>query len=410
MLITLKTLQQQTFKVEIDENASVKELKEKIEAERGKDYPAAGQKLIYAGKILNDESPLKEYHIVEPNFVVVMVTKPKQAPKTEAPKQETTSQPSSAAATEATPAASTETAKTTPTTKEETSTEKKEQSTTDAASASAATTPSQPSEPTPGASSQVSLESAESTLVTGSEYEDIVKKIMDMGFEKERVIRALRASFNNPDRAVEYLMSGIPDLPEPAEEEAQPPLNPETESSGSTPAQPQPPASAPATGDSAANRLAFLRGQAQFASMRQLVQRNPALLPVLLQQVGQSNPELLQMITQNQEAFISMLNEPVPEGEAPPAAGGSLSGPSAAPAAPPAGTEGGSTGGSGGGNPPGAQQGVNYIQVTATERAAIERLKAMGYAEEIVVQAYFACEKNEQLAANFLINQTMDED
>lgn len=27
------------------------------------------------GKILNDESPLKEYHIVEPNFVVVMVTK-----------------------------------------------------------------------------------------------------------------------------------------------------------------------------------------------------------------------------------------------------------------------------------------------------------------------------------------------
>lgn len=69
-----------------------------------------------------------------------------------------------------------------------------------------------------------------------------------------------------------------------------------------------------------------------------------------------------------------MLNEPVPEGEAPPAAGGSLSGPSAAPAAPPAGTEGGSTGGSGGGNPPGAQQGVNYIQVTATERAAIERV------------------------------------
>ncbi|PIK59617.1 putative UV excision repair protein RAD23-like B [Apostichopus japonicus] len=317
---------------------SVKELKEKIEAERGKDYPAAGQKLIYAGKILNDESPLKEYHIVEPNFVVVMVTKP-----------------SSAAATEATPAASTETAKTTPTTKEETSTEKKEESTTDAASAIATTTPSQPSEPTPGASSQVSLESAESTL-------------------------------------------GIPDLPEPAEEEAQPPLNPETESSGSTPAQPQPPASAPATGDSAANRLAFLRGQAQFASMRQLVQRNPALLPVLLQQVGQSNPELLQMELVD-----------VPRREAPPAAGGSLSGPSRhLPHHLPAQKVGSTVVVVG--NPPGAQQGVNYIQVTATERAAIERLKAMGYAEEIVVQAYFACEKNEQLAANFLINQTMDED
>ncbi len=54
----------------------VKALKEKIEAEKGQDsFPVAGQKLIYAGKILQDDTPIKEYKIDEKNFVVVMVSK-----------------------------------------------------------------------------------------------------------------------------------------------------------------------------------------------------------------------------------------------------------------------------------------------------------------------------------------------
>lgn len=41
--------------------------------------------------------------------------------------------------------------------------------------------------------------------------------------------------------------------------------------------------------------LEFLRRLPQFISMRRMVQQNPQSLPVLLQQLGQENPQLLQV-------------------------------------------------------------------------------------------------------------------
>lgn len=46
-----------------------------------------------------------------------------------------------------------------------------------------------------------------STFLTGPELQATIQNMMEMGFEREQVMKALRASYNNPDRAVEYLFS-----------------------------------------------------------------------------------------------------------------------------------------------------------------------------------------------------------
>ncbi|KAK6639883.1 hypothetical protein RUM43_008158 [Polyplax serrata] len=343
MIITLKNLQQQTFTIDIDVNVTVKVLKERIEAEKGKDYPAVNQKLIYAGKILTDETPLSEYNIDEKKFIVVMVTKPKPPPPVHKGPSDPTQTPGTG----------------------------------DGESAASDTTSNMGSQSTEATDTGASVGQAESALLMGDEYNQSLRNIMDMGYPRDQVERALRASFNNPDRAVEYLLNGIPsDVDETetgdagAEDSSLNPLTPDTCGNEEDP-------------------LAFLRSQPQFQQMRQVIQANPQLLNAVLQQIGQTNPALLQIISQNQDAFVRMLNEPTTGSGATPTSAGA-------------------------GNPTtgGAASNVfspGVVQVTPQDKEAIERLKALGFPEHLVVQAYFACDKNENLAANFLLSQTMDD-
>lgn len=170
-----------------------------------------------------------------------------------------------------------------------------------------------------GAATASSSIAAESTIVIGSDYERIVAQLVEMGYGRPEVERALRASFNNPDRAVEYLLSGIPvDLEEgggaPAAGNVPPAAGGASASAGAGA-----PAAAAGRGESGAgggggNPLEFLMAQPQFQQMRQAVQQNPALLNTLMQQIGRNNPQLMDMINQNQEDFLRMINsnEPLP--------------------------------------------------------------------------------------------------
>ncbi|KFO85534.1 UV excision repair protein RAD23 B, partial [Buceros rhinoceros silvestris] len=231
------------------------------------------------------------------------------------------------------------------------------------------------------------FEDAISALVTGQSYENMVTEIMSMGYEREQVIAALRASFNNPDRAVEYLLMGIPGDNQAVAEPSQAASTDAPQSSAVAAAVATIPTTTSALGG---HPLEFLRNQPQFQQMRQIIQQNPSLLPALLQQIGRENPQLLQQISQHQEHFIHMLNEPVLESRQ--------------------GLSGSGDGASTGGVAEAGNGHMNYIQVTPQEKEAIERLKALGFPEGLVIQAYFACEKNENLAANFLLQQNFDED
>lgn len=209
---------------------------------------------------------------------------------------------------------------------------------------------------------------------------------MLMGYEREQVVAALRASYNNPDRAVEYLLTGIPGTDQgqaTAPEVVAPTVRRDPAPAGGVTA----PANTGSSPGEGGNPLDFLRNQPQFQTMRQLIQENASLLPALLQEIGRENPELLQEISNHQQEFIQMLNEPNP-GAAP--------------------TTTSSSGGGGAGRSGGLGQ--DYIQITPQEKEAIERLKALGFPEGLVIQAYFACEKNENLAANFLLQQNFDDD
>ena len=54
--------------------------------------------------------------------------------------------------------------------------------------------------------------------------------------------------------------------------------------------------------------------------------------------------------------------------------------------------------GASGGPPPGA------IQLTREEMDAVERLQALGFTQQQAAQAFLACDRNEMLAANMLMD------
>jgi UV excision repair protein RAD23 len=320
----------------------------------------------FSGKILKDEEKLNDFKIEEGKFLVLMVTKAKVAiPEATASKSTAPS---------AVPAASVSAAK--PVTVTETETEAKLETSENKASSSVSAS----SDATAGDDSAkpASVQAqAESQLVLGSELESVIHNIMEMGYERAQVEQALQASFNNPQRAVEYLISGVV----PVEEEL-------AELSGSQESDSGP----QSAGSESSNPLEFLRSRPQFQQMFQLLRQSPELLDPMMQQLRSTNPQLLDLIRQNQNAFVQLVNDsnaPSVQGTGQAGSANPASRPPTEPADPALSALDGA---------------ADVVDISPTEREAIERLKSLGFPEYLVVQVYFACEKNENMAADFLFS------
>lgn len=168
---------------------------------------------------------------------------------------------------------------------------------------------------------------------------------MSMGFGRPDIDAAMRAAYYNPDRAVEYLLNGIPEdlqreqrqpaaqaaAASPAAGGAAEPASPAQGAgdddnvnlfdaaaaagrqaqggAGARAANPNPVRPRPNAEEGGLGNLDWLRNNPQFQQLRQVVQQQPQMLEPILQSVGAGNPQLAQLIGEHPEQFLELLGE-----------------------------------------------------------------------------------------------------
>jgi UV excision repair protein RAD23 len=129
------------------------------------------------------------------------------------------------------------------------------------------------------------------------------------------------------------------------------------------------------------------------------LQEGPQLLQPLLEQIGQQHPEVLEAIQSNQDEFVRLINEPIDPAH--------LAQAQMAMQAMGGGGIGGLPGMGGGGDEGGG--GAVQIHLTPAEGEALARLEALGFPRQVALEAYLACDKKEEIAANYLFENGMDD-
>lgn len=188
--------------------------------------------------------------------------------------------------------------------------------------------------------------------------------LLSMGCEQAKAEQAIKAAKGNLQLAIDFYFNGIP-------ENLNTNLNnEENEQSEENP----------------------IKTVASIAKI--ICQNNPASLAPLLQNIGQNDPDLMNLIKENEEEFKRYLESPITEEDYRALSKFQQE-----------------TGIGMGTESSNRQRGGVRIALSNEEKEAIKRLKELGnFSESDVVQAYIACDKNEEMTANYLFEQKMKDD
>lgn len=356
MKIQVKNIKGEIVQVEAEPEELVLQLKGKIQAKMS--VESENQKLIYKGKHLENNNSLKEYGIQDGDTIIVMMLKKFTAqdpslaepPKTEPAKPTTTAQPAPKPTAPANPA----------------------QPANPPAQGGAPLFNPNVAPPQPHPQLDPNNE-----IVYGSSHKaEILKELQEMGFTAAESEKALAAAFFNKDRAVDYLLNGIPaNLQHHAQQPAQghppaQPANPGQQAQPAQPAQPGQPAQIPIT-QQQMEQIQQLIVSPEFENIRQQFLQNPQIIEQLMNFLQQNRPELHQLFSQYPQLLIAILTNQLNPGD-------------------------------GGEEDDLAEEGV---ELTPQDQQAITEMQSLGFTQQQCTEAYLICDKNKDLAINFLLDQ-----
>ncbi|XP_056846686.1 ubiquitin receptor RAD23c-like [Raphanus sativus] len=347
MKIFVKTLKGDRFEIQVNPEDSVADVKKDIETVLG--VTAAEQVLIHKGKVLKDVTTVEANNVSEKSVIGVMKRKPAS-----------------------TGTSDNLTAQVTPT------------------------------EPAWDAASNGSYESVS---------ESNIRQILEMvrGFwSREVVAYALCLAYNDLNKALEYLYFGIPVQSE------DPYITESTQEDDSQDSV------APEVAD-LDRSLDSLRNSPEYEYLRAMVQSDPSLLKDVLENIEKENPSLFQLIQDHRaDFFIRLLlekprelqdddvlhfqsNEPNNGGDSGNQVGESEETEVDEPRELQADQTNEPNKGGDGGNLVGESKETEVEVATPEDYELIERLEALGFERGDAAVAYFACNRNVQVAANHLL-------